>query len=978
MDSRRRSTITESKQSEKASNFIDVQQQMNIHHFEKIMTLFHSHHNEDGSTGFNNDQFRVVFWEVLGKSLNEEQMEQLFMKIDSNSDGTVDWEEFSAYMMAASIEMEEFGDILDEHKHKLVSVPHKDMIIRIDFVQRERRYLSVSRDGIVCLWTKLFKLSRTINTHELNPKTSWAQDARFMHQHNKLVIVTDDRQLCIYDVFSIKPRLMAAISQLENNPLCLTFAAGYDEETDLILFGDDGGHVNVLSITAKFLVDTASDSYLGEPLTSAKLTKKDSLEKHNISLYRRKIHEDWVLKVQYYPEMNSFVSCAVENNKSLVIGDLERKTLRHIRIMKGIRCFEFCRRPSFLVTGGRDKIIRLWNPYVLSKPAGSLQGHNASVISIVINHEDGHIISLSEDKVVKVWNARSLNCLQTLVDKVPHRPENIISSIYYDAQYRQIITGSNGLEVWPLHNNSNQIITKSHDSPVVSAIFNHNFRQVVSGCQAGTITLWDPLFGKKIFQFHKAHGNLEITAMCFDISGRRLITGSRDGVIKMWNFNNGQIIRRLLKESVMETTDICFVEMGLNRFIIAVGWDRTISIFVDDPAHFEACPTRVLNGRGSGVHKGHEDDISAVAFCPPNVLATSSVDGTIVIWNLESGHIKHSMKDPFLDLRSKEERPVEKLIFVYQLNRSLSRATRPPLLSCHADGCVRVWDVFDGTLMNEFNCQVIDEEGLTTMSCDRDCTLLMVGGSKGHIRIINLKAMLHDGDNCNLKLVIMDIWRAHMQSVSSISYIKSDDMIITCSKDSTVRIWTIKGTHVGTFGDKSWVLGDELTYCPLPSDLKHDQDLKNKRAEIVNTKETLIKKSIIDTWRGASTMFGLEDSGREMTLADKNDRKKTIRRLKDKAMIVYVAKKWKDYWLQRKNVDDWTVTPSLVTVKNSKNFFSYDTQYHPRVTKSAVNVKYESVYHMLPIHPMEDMHSSILHPLKAMKQSRTSIQGVPK
>ncbi|KAH9256592.1 hypothetical protein BASA81_005284 [Batrachochytrium salamandrivorans] len=314
MDSRRRSTITESKQSEKASNFIDVQQQMNIHHFEKIMTLFHSHHNEDGSTGFNNDQFRVVFWEVLGKSLNEEQMEQLFMKIDSNSDGTVDWEEFSAYMMAASIEMEEFGDILDEHKHKLVSVPHKDMIIRIDFVQRERRYLSVSRDGIVCLWTKLFKLSRTINTHELNPKTSWAQDARFMHQHNKLVIVTDDRQLCIYDVFSIKPRLMAAISQLENNPLCLTFAAGYDEETDLILFGDDGGHVNVLSITAKFLVDTASDSYLGEPLTSAKLTKKDSLEKHKFHCIE-KIHEDWVLKVQYYPEMNSFVSCAVEKQQ---------------------------------------------------------------------------------------------------------------------------------------------------------------------------------------------------------------------------------------------------------------------------------------------------------------------------------------------------------------------------------------------------------------------------------------------------------------------------------------------------------------------------------------------------------------------------------------------------------------------------------------------------------------------------------------
>lgn len=31
--------------------------------------------------------------------------------------------------------------------------------------------------------------------------------------------------------------------------------------------------------------------------------------------------------------------------------------------------------------------------------------------------------------------------------------------------------------------------------------------------------------------------------MCFDKSGRRLLTGSRDGYIKMWNFNNGQLLR---------------------------------------------------------------------------------------------------------------------------------------------------------------------------------------------------------------------------------------------------------------------------------------------------------------------------------------------------------------------------------------------------------------------------------------------------
>jgi hypothetical protein len=36
---------------------------------------------------------------------------------------------------------------------------------------------------------------------------------------------------------------------------------------------------------------------------------------------------------------------------------------------------------------------------VLSKAAGSLHGHNAPVMSIVVNNENSHIISISEDKV---------------------------------------------------------------------------------------------------------------------------------------------------------------------------------------------------------------------------------------------------------------------------------------------------------------------------------------------------------------------------------------------------------------------------------------------------------------------------------------------------------------------------------------------------------------------------------------------------
>jgi WD40 repeat protein len=62
---------------------------------------------------------------------------------------------------------------------------------------------------------------------------------------------------------------------------------------------------------------------------------------------------------------------------------------------------------------------------------------------------------------------------------------------------------------------------------------------------------------------------LEITSVCFDKSGRRLITGSRDGVLKMWNYNNGQILKRMYKNNVLETSDIAYIEM-----VLSLLWDR--------------------------------------------------------------------------------------------------------------------------------------------------------------------------------------------------------------------------------------------------------------------------------------------------------------------------------------------------------------------------------------------------------------------
>lgn len=44
-------------------------------------------------------EFKVAFGHVIGKGMDERQLMQLFMKIDADSNGSVEWDEFMNYML---------------------------------------------------------------------------------------------------------------------------------------------------------------------------------------------------------------------------------------------------------------------------------------------------------------------------------------------------------------------------------------------------------------------------------------------------------------------------------------------------------------------------------------------------------------------------------------------------------------------------------------------------------------------------------------------------------------------------------------------------------------------------------------------------------------------------------------------------------------------------------------------------------------
>lgn len=189
----------------------------------------------------------------------------------------------------------------------------------------------------------------------------------------------------------------------------------------------------------------------------------------------------------------------------------------------------------------------MWDPFTYGS-LNYMYGHNTSVQDLTLNEDRCHLISLGTDKVVKIWDTRTYSCIQTIIDKICYRPDDILSSLQFDKRLNQIVLGSRKIRFWQFK--TQEEIKTSHEKAVAFAMYNSEFEAVVSGDDEGFITVWDIENGQMMQKFGDTHGENpengekhKITAGCFDMTQRRMMTAGEDGTVKIWNFSNGSMLK---------------------------------------------------------------------------------------------------------------------------------------------------------------------------------------------------------------------------------------------------------------------------------------------------------------------------------------------------------------------------------------------------------------------------------------------------
>jgi len=67
------------------------------------------------------------------------------------------------------------------------------------------------------------------------------------------------------------------------------------------------------------------------------------------------------------------------------------------------------------------------------------------------------------------------------------RPEDRLSAFAFDDSRGQLLTASTSIRAWPLVKTAAEVIETGHDQPVIAALYNPNFHQVVSGDESAQV-----------------------------------------------------------------------------------------------------------------------------------------------------------------------------------------------------------------------------------------------------------------------------------------------------------------------------------------------------------------------------------------------------------------------------------------------------------------------------------------------------------
>ncbi len=350
----------------------------------------------------------------------------------------------------------------------------------------------------------------------------------------------------------------------------------------------------------------------------------------------------------------------------------------------------------------------------------------------------------------QAWELNNLGRLRQLLQETESFPERAFEWYYWQRQTHRALLTLRGHRGW-----------------ISSVAFSPDGRRIATGSYDETAKVWDAASGKEMLTLHGhsdrvrrvsfsldmygypvtglAQDSNLVHSVAFSPDGQRVVTGSQDGRVKVWDAASG---KKLLTLTGHSNAVNCAAFSSEGRRIVTGSADQTARVW--DAA----------SGKELLILKGHTNGIRSVAFSPDGRrIATGGNWWMAKVWEAASG---------------------EELLTLGGHYGAVNVAFSPDgrrVATCCAGGIgtAAVWDAASGKQLftlkghsNGFNSVAFSPDGRRIVTASPDHTAKLWDAATGRE---------------------LRTFKGHLDATSSAAFSPDGRWIVTGSYDGTARVW---------------------------------------------------------------------------------------------------------------------------------------------------------------------------------------------
>ncbi|CAE7078105.1 unnamed protein product [Rhizoctonia solani] len=273
-----------------------------------------------------------------------------------------------------------------------------------------------------------------------------------------------------------------------------------------------------------------------------------------------------------------------------------------------------------VVSGSKDYTARMWDAHNSSPIGEPLEGHSSYVHSVSYSPLGNLIASGSQDATIRLWDpitgqqsGNGLECFHALFSVAFAPDAKLIASGggYFSSSTHHAV------QLWDVQARKATSTLQGHTSEVTSVSFSPDSSRLVSGSRDKTIRVWDVDRETAILGPLGGHTDWA-RSTAFSPDGAQIVSCSNDHTIRLWDPRTGEMIGKPYTDHNGPVRSVSFSPWGT---YIASGGDRTVRLWdirmgrqVDQP------------------FKEHTGPVMTVAFSPDGqYIASGSGDCKVVI-----------------------------------------------------------------------------------------------------------------------------------------------------------------------------------------------------------------------------------------------------------------------------------------------------------------------------------------------------------